>query len=233
MRVQTFPQDTSYDPNICARACNAKSKCNRQQAVEGVQPRICHFFVSYTVLKNGEDRLFSCTYYTQPWTATYATNSGSTRNNIRYTNRDSNGYPLIETKEQCVAGVADGESYEAQGLAFRVLDQPYRDGDRSSSFTADHVRGQIFNYTGITQRLDWINSNWSYGSDGKVIIGGYTFHSDVKSVLAQGFFVAPSSGSYTFSLSPAKDDNFARIWVGGRAYSQFCEANADAKVAFD
>lgn len=55
--VETFPQNTSYDPNICATACKAKSDYNVCHAQAGVQPRLCRFFISYTVLKDGHDPL--------------------------------------------------------------------------------------------------------------------------------------------------------------------------------
>lgn len=232
MGVQTFPGDTTYDPNMCAQACTKKTEQNVKGTKPGVQPRVCRFFTTYVVTKDGGDPLFTCTYYTQPWDRSYATNTGSTRGGVKYENTQVMSYTLQETKEQCVANVNAAKSYENQGLAYRVYQQPYRDGDTSSSFTANHIFGQQTSHEGITQRLDWINAGWPYGSDGTVTIGGYTFRSDQNSVLAQGFFTAPSSGNFIFSLSPAKDDNFARIWVGDKAYSSFREANADAKVAF-
>ena len=234
MGVQTFPQDTSYDPNICAMACKAKSDYNVRHAQAGVQPRICRFFVSYTVLKDGADPLFTCTYYTQPWDKSYAVNAGSTRSGVKYTNRDSAGYTLNEAPSACVAKVTDGNSYQAQGLAFRVYDQPkYSMGDENSPYSASDVIVGPSERTGVTQRLDWISANWPNGGNGVVTIGDYNFESGQKSVLAQGFFIAPTSGAYTFSMSPIKNDNWGRLWVGDKSYSTWNESNADAKVAFD
>ena len=120
------------------------------------------------------------------------------------------------------------ESYEAQGLAFRVYDQPeYR--DYQGTFSADTTYGRVAELTGITTTLIWKNVNWPNGPDGEVTVGGQTFRSDTKSVLAQGFFLAPSSGTFTFSLAPGKNDNWARLWIGDKSYTTWSESNADVK----
>ncbi|USW56165.1 Putative PA14/GLEYA domain-containing protein [Septoria linicola] len=233
MGVQTFPQNTGYNPNVCAEACKAKSAYNVRQAKAGVQPRICRFFVAYTVLKDGGDPLFTCTYYTQPWDRSFATNRGSTRSGVKYTNQDSNGYTLIETKEQCVTTVTSGSSYENQGLAFRVYDQPVYSDNGNNAFSADYIFGRPSEHTGVTDNLSWQSQGWPNGPNGQITIGDYSFRSDTKSVLAQGFFTAPSSGPFKFSLSEGKDDNYARVWVGDKAYTSWNEANADQKVTFN
>lgn len=76
MGVQTFPQTQPYDPSVCATACNEKSAYNTRHAVAGVAPRICVFFDAYILYKNGVNGVFTCTYYTEAYGPSYATNFG-------------------------------------------------------------------------------------------------------------------------------------------------------------
>lgn len=76
MGVQSFPMTQPFDPSVCAAACTEKSAYNTRHAAAGTAPRICNFFDAYILYKNGQNGVFTCTYYTQAYGASYATNFG-------------------------------------------------------------------------------------------------------------------------------------------------------------
>jgi len=77
MGVQTFPQSQPYDPSVCAVACNAKTAFDVQQGLPSKEnPDRCEFFVAYILYENGNNGVFTCTYYTSSWDSSYATNNG-------------------------------------------------------------------------------------------------------------------------------------------------------------
>ncbi|KUJ19895.1 uncharacterized protein LY89DRAFT_682731 [Mollisia scopiformis] len=76
MGVQSFVMTQPFDPSVCAAACTEKSAYNTRHAVAGVAPRLCMFFDAYILYKNGANGVFTCTYYTQAYDKSYATNFG-------------------------------------------------------------------------------------------------------------------------------------------------------------
>jgi hypothetical protein len=76
MGVQTFPSTQPYDPSVCAAACIAKSAYNLRHTANTSAARLCVFFDAYIMYKNGDNGIFTCTYYTQPYDPSYATNHG-------------------------------------------------------------------------------------------------------------------------------------------------------------
>lgn len=76
MGVQSFPQTQPFDPAVCAAACTEKSAYNTRHAAAGVAPRLCNFFDAYILYKNGQNGVFTCTYYTQSYDVSFATNFG-------------------------------------------------------------------------------------------------------------------------------------------------------------
>ena len=77
MGVQTFPQSQPYDPSVCAAACNAKTAFDVEHGLPSTaNPDLCEFFVAYILYENGNNGVFTCTYYTSAWDNSYATNNG-------------------------------------------------------------------------------------------------------------------------------------------------------------
>ena len=97
MGVQTFPQDQPYDPSVCAAACDAKSAYDTEHGLPSMQnPDVCNFFVAYILYENGNNGVFTCTYYTSSWDASYATNNGQwDGQGNHYTPAYSYGYAKI------------------------------------------------------------------------------------------------------------------------------------------
>ncbi|KAE8446099.1 hypothetical protein EG329_012470 [Mollisiaceae sp. DMI_Dod_QoI] len=76
MGVQSFPMTQPFDPSVCAAACTEKSAYNTRHAAAGTAPRLCLFFDAYILYKNGLNGVFTCTYYTQAYDTSFATNFG-------------------------------------------------------------------------------------------------------------------------------------------------------------
>jgi hypothetical protein len=76
MGVQTFLMSQPYDPSVCATACLQKSAYNLRHTVPASDARICVFFDAYILYKNGQNGVFTCTYYTAVYGPPQATNKG-------------------------------------------------------------------------------------------------------------------------------------------------------------
>jgi len=74
LQVQTFGQNVPYDPSLCASACNAQTVYNANHPSVGLGP--CVFFDAYILYENGINGVFTCTYYSTPYGAEYATMTG-------------------------------------------------------------------------------------------------------------------------------------------------------------
>jgi len=96
MGVQTFAQSQPYDPSVCAAACLKKSAFDMEQGLPSKSnPDICNFFVAYVLYKNGENGVFTCTYYNSAWSSSYATNDGQwDAQNNHYTVGQANGFSV-------------------------------------------------------------------------------------------------------------------------------------------
>lgn len=115
MGVQTFPQSQPYDPSVCAAACDKKSAFDIAQGLPSkANPDICNFFVAYYLYKNGQNGVFTCTYYTASWSSKYVTNFGQYKGQDHYTIGYSNAYskssaltdqcPTPAPAQKCISG---------------------------------------------------------------------------------------------------------------------------------
>lgn len=78
--------DGPFDPRLCSAACDAQSAYNlRHPPTDGSTPKICRFFNTYILNKNGVGQGQYCSLYTQAWSQVYATNKGQTRGSDKYT----------------------------------------------------------------------------------------------------------------------------------------------------
>ncbi|ESZ98949.1 hypothetical protein SBOR_0607 [Sclerotinia borealis F-4128] len=64
MGLEVFPQTQPYDPTVCAAACKSKSNPG------------CAFFVSYILYENGQNGVFTCTYFTVSYGSDRAIETG-------------------------------------------------------------------------------------------------------------------------------------------------------------
>lgn len=94
LTYETFPNQQTYDPKVCADRCDAISQANSKAG----QPT-CKFFDAYIAYQTNKAPVFTCAYYSQNEEdprnpGAKATNSGYTNNGITYSFGNSNGYAL-------------------------------------------------------------------------------------------------------------------------------------------
>lgn len=99
----TFKSHTGpYDPNLCAADCLAEQTNPAQFG-----GKVCRFFASYQLVKNGQIQAQICALYTRAWDASYAVNTGYHSKSDTYTIVNAYSYSLTSdpgTKE-CNNGV--------------------------------------------------------------------------------------------------------------------------------
>ncbi|KAI4846510.1 hypothetical protein E4T44_05023 [Aureobasidium sp. EXF-8845] len=77
--------DGFFDETRCAAACTAQSIYNAKHPPSTGQPKLCQFYNTYILLKNGVKQGQYCTLYTQAWDASKATNKGQYRGQDKFT----------------------------------------------------------------------------------------------------------------------------------------------------
>ncbi|KAF2111601.1 hypothetical protein BDV96DRAFT_499317 [Lophiotrema nucula] len=75
-----------YDPSKCAAACSSQNDYNLAHLpANGSAPRLCMYFNSYVLEKNGAPKEQVCSLYTRAWPKSFATNDGQWRGKDHYT----------------------------------------------------------------------------------------------------------------------------------------------------
>ncbi|KAH8880988.1 hypothetical protein GQ53DRAFT_832832 [Thozetella sp. PMI_491] len=93
LRTETFGANVPFDPSQCAASCNAQTLSNAEKGT--LNGSACVFFDAYILYKNGVNGVFTCSYYSQGYEISYATNYGqSDSSNNRYTIGNSYAYYL-------------------------------------------------------------------------------------------------------------------------------------------
>ena len=91
LRYRAYP--LPYDPNRCLEACSAQSDYNlRHPPADGSEVRLCNYFNSYILNKNGVAQEQGCALYTRAWPGVYGTNKGQPRGQDVITITESYGY---------------------------------------------------------------------------------------------------------------------------------------------
>jgi len=86
----TFKSHTGpYDPNLCAADC--LSERNNPAQYSG---KVCRYFASYQLIKNGQVQAQICALYTRKWDASYAVNTGYHSGRDTYTIFQAYSYSL-------------------------------------------------------------------------------------------------------------------------------------------
>ncbi|GIZ49348.1 hypothetical protein CKM354_001237800 [Cercospora kikuchii] len=142
----------------------------------------------------------------------------------------------------CVSDPTREILYSANGggANYVVLEQNDFVDSNPSNYNADialcKASSSIPGGSGLTD-LNWLNVGWPGNTDptteGVVTLsrqqGPTSINVPNQSILVRGYFVAPNSGFYTFSVTAANVDNFERAWFGGSAANP-TEANADIRA---
>ncbi|KAG9528189.1 hypothetical protein KCU93_g4603, partial [Aureobasidium melanogenum] len=106
-----------FDETLCAAACTAQSAYNLKHPPSSGSPKLCQFYNTYVLLKDGVSQGQYCSLYTQAWDATYATNKGQWRGSAHYTIQYSVAAVNI-TNSGDVSCPSDVAYLSASGAAF-------------------------------------------------------------------------------------------------------------------
>ncbi|OCK84336.1 hypothetical protein K432DRAFT_414050 [Lepidopterella palustris CBS 459.81] len=79
MGYKLFNDGAPFDATRCAAACDAQSAYNIAHPPQSGPPKICRFFNTYLMEKNGLSQGQMCSMYTLAWDSSYAVNTGQTR----------------------------------------------------------------------------------------------------------------------------------------------------------
>lgn len=84
-----------YDPSQCAAACQAQTQYDHDHPASDGTYDACNFFNSYILSENDSPIGTYCSFYTQAWDKSYATNTGQYDSSGNYYSvASSYGYTL-------------------------------------------------------------------------------------------------------------------------------------------
>ncbi|KAI9891390.1 MAG: hypothetical protein M1814_002709 [Vezdaea aestivalis] len=84
-----------FDATQCAVACQTQTDYESRHPAPDGSYKTCSFFNAYVLFKNDIPQTTVCSFYTNTWAASYATNNGQYRGNDHYTIADSVIYSLL------------------------------------------------------------------------------------------------------------------------------------------
>ncbi|KAI1811490.1 hypothetical protein GGS20DRAFT_588458 [Poronia punctata] len=119
--------ESPFDPNRCAQRCSEHTQYN---LAHGKPDRVCRFFNTYLLSKNGESYAQYCSIYTQRWDAGYATNPGQFSNGANYTVSNSVGYYNETDPGPCQGG---GTTSTTKTISFTTTSQTTSPTTRSTT----------------------------------------------------------------------------------------------------
>ncbi|KAJ1322876.1 GLEYA domain-containing protein [Microdochium nivale] len=137
------------------------------------------------------------------------------------------GKTVTSTVTSTVGSVAT--SIAANGLVYKKFDHKFDGYSQNSGFGADFFHGKTPEFTGVWNSLNFATPYWpSMEVDPTLQLDqANPFDTTQAALLFAGFFLAPQTGTYTFSVPADFNDNFAHLWTGSAAMNW-----ADSATAF-
>ncbi|KAK9426782.1 putative PA14 domain-containing protein [Seiridium unicorne] len=108
------------------------------------------------------------------------------------------------------------------GLKFGTFTHSFNDDDAVDEADPSYFKGKTPEHSGVIEDL-----NFSSGQSSQINIGGQVIPSAFQAVLAQGYFLARTVGTYTFTTSGDIVDNWVFLWHGNAAFSNWDKNNTD------
>lgn len=153
-----------------------------------------------------------------------ATSRGATTTSVRtitYTAPRGNPLTVTSTLTSTVAALATNIVPSGNGLPYKEYDSPFNAYLKDSGFSANYYKSKTPNWSGVWNSLNYATPYWPS------MDVAFTLQLDrpqpwdasQAALLFQGFFVAPQSGTFTFTVPSAGNDNFAELWMGPLAYA--------------
>ncbi|KAK9781110.1 putative PA14 domain-containing protein [Seiridium cardinale] len=108
------------------------------------------------------------------------------------------------------------------GPKFGSFTHSFNNDDAVDEADPSYFKGKTPEHSGVIEDL-----NFSSGQSSQINIGGQVIPSAFQAVLAQGYFLARTVGTYKFTTSGDIVDNWVFLWHGNRAYSNWDKNNTD------
>lgn len=221
--ITTVPiQAQTFDIDLCAAACDA------QAASATPYGRVCRFFDTYILYKDGKSLGQMCALYDQVYDSSYATNKGYSASGSTYTIGFSyTSYNVVRNHVPYVCPVPSAVNTCSNGglqwAYFSDGQESYSDNDELNFDITGHKRDTP-EVTGTTSYLHYARDDGNvYGNTG---LDEYHFVIEHR-----GYIYAAYTGSYTFALSNV--DDLAYTWIGSNAYSGWTKSKSDQFADFE
>ncbi|KAJ1333129.1 GLEYA domain-containing protein [Microdochium nivale] len=145
----------------------------------------------------------------------------STAKVITYTPPSGNALTVTTTITSTVAAMATSIAPNGKGLPYRKYTSDFNAYLQDSGFSANYFKGKTPDFTGTYNALNFATPFWpSMDVDFTLQLDQPApWDASQVATLFQGFFVAPQSGTYTFTVPASNNDNFAELWVGPSAFA--------------
>ncbi|KXJ85769.1 hypothetical protein Micbo1qcDRAFT_221595 [Microdochium bolleyi] len=140
-------------------------------------------------------------------------------NTITITPAAAAGKTVTSTVTSTVGSVAT--SIAANGLVYQKFPSTFDGYSQNAGFGADTFHGKTPDFSGVWSTLNFATPYWpSMDVDFTLQLDkAAPFDVDMAALLFSGFFLAPQTGSYTFSVPAEYNDNFSEFWTGDAALS--------------
>jgi len=114
------------------------------------------------------------------------------------------------------------------GLVYKKFTSPFDGYQTASGWTANRFKGNKADFTGVWNSLNFMTPYWpSMSVDPTLQLDqAAPFDASQAALLFQGFFIAPQTGTYTFTVPAENNDNFAQLWTGASALTWADNASA-------
>lgn len=112
---------------------------------------------------------------------------------------------------------------------YRKYTHSYNANLANPGFISSTFKTLTPDWTGHLETLSF--SNWEGNNQVDLTLPDHaSFPATQAAVLAQGFFIARETGTYTLSSSGAYVDNWGYLWIGDVAYSAWDDSNTAFKA---
>jgi len=140
---------------------------------------------------------------------------------ITYTAPQGNPLTVTSTVTSTFAALATNVVPNGNGLPYKQYTSPFNAYLQDSGFSANYFHAKTPNWSGIWNSLNYATPYWPSMDVAFTLQLDQPQPWDASKValVFQGFFVAPLSGTFTFTVPSAGNDNFAELWMGPAAYA--------------
>lgn len=140
---------------------------------------------------------------------------------VTYTPPAGNPLTVTSTVTTTVAALATAIVSNGNGLPYKKFASNFNAYLKDSGFNANYFKGRSVDWTGTTKTLNYATPFWpSMDVDETLQLDqASAWDASQAALLFQGFFLAPQTGTYTFTVPSSGNDNFAELWVGSPALS--------------